>query len=89
MGLWILNNVWYLDELFCEAVFRRGWWKAVSRWQRELRGGGFGMQLNTALKPACMRSAHIREDMQGASRRRGWGKAVMKYRSLRDRVVRR
>src|ERR1039458_7272883 len=47
------------------------------------------MRLSVEMEPFRGLGAHCRKDVRGASRRRELGRAFMKYRSLRNRVVQR
>src|ERR1035437_9224787 len=47
------------------------------------------MRLSVETEPFLGLGAHCRKDVRGASRRRELGRAFMKYRSLRNRVVQR
>jgi hypothetical protein len=59
----------------------------MSRWQRDLRSGVFGMQLEVVFELFWALCAHCRADVRGASRQSVLATAVMRYRSLRSRVV--
>jgi hypothetical protein len=54
-----------------------------------LQWSRFGMAWNVLLRVFCLLRAHGVEDVRGASLQGGLATAVMRNRSLRNRVVRR
>ncbi len=61
----------------------------MNNFVNRLQSGRSGMGSNLMMKLFGMLDTHCSEDMRGASRQRGLAEAIMRNRSVQDRVVQR